>query len=1093
MPTEGQAPHVRFITPGPGAVVPTNIKSWYFEFNKPIQANSLQNNVQMRKVTFNSTSMTDSTAMTGPTFTPVNGLMVTPIVDQASPNLAVAAKVYFSESQSPLDALSEYELVLKPGIVDVNNIPLNGWYDPNTSSWMGNDHVVGFSTGAGLDDEAPKILATKPVNAATAIPVTNIPVDTDVSVVFSEDIDKDSLFPNKKPAIILSEVDSQGTVLARVYGDYFYEHERKLVVITPDSFLKPNTNYKIAVPADIKDLVGNATASEFTTTFTTGGPITDTNGPTVVDAKAFPFEVSPLFNEDLLFDVANRVYTATYSPLNFNNYTLEVLDSYSNSWNAVDLSHAEIFYNAASNTVHLTRLFLQPGAQFRLKVTNLKDRSGNLVDNTANSFTGTVQEFLPNSGTAGGPTGGGGSSMPMEKPKPEAWPNKAMAGAQSEYHIGVPIFGPEGDKHYTLGAGSTIEVTFPEGFDVTNAQKVNVDTKYGWDPYANVSGSGGLTVASISKDIASRKVIVTLGGTGTTGEPDFVSFPLAGIKNSDIPQKPGSIGYKVTVTTKDGGVVKALNLESYPFFINEIGTRQIQVKLADKTDITKTPIAELDGIPVRMDSVMTGFQKAATTDGAVYFNQLSEGFYNVWIDPVITVNGHDYLTNEIQKLVEIKADSPNPQVVTFELVNTATATNLGTISGTITGGPANETVMVWASNPGIGNQGYFEKEITLDANGGANFTFKAGIGNWLVGVRPAFNLDMSANTFMSANWIPSPPQQVEIKTAAAIAQLNLSITTADKTISGKVQDENGVGIAFADVFAYSPNGFGYPASARTASDGSYTLKVPAGSYTVGAFLPGLPPMPNISVVVKPDQSGVTGADFRVYKPNSTISGQVTDVNNNAITNAPVWAHMENGLGTANTETDDQGNYTLYVTSGTWIVQAFAPGYGPLGTKTVVLDNNTTAATDKNFSPSGSFSALSGTVAWNADGTNGVSGAMIWAEGINGTTGGNGAITESDGSFNIKVPYGAYRLHAFVPGLGDLTPVEVNADVPTVAVVGFKGLEKGTLLVQFQTGGQAFTVTEGFINVWGEPPPPTYSLRGRGFKEHIFKGVGRIFI
>ncbi|MHB9010526.1 MAG: hypothetical protein ACYC3E_00845, partial [Carboxydocellales bacterium] len=88
MPTEGQAPHVRFITPGPGAVVPTNIKSWYFEFNKPIQANSLQNNVQMRKVTFNSTSMTDSTAMTGPTFTPVNGLMVTPIVDQASPNLA---------------------------------------------------------------------------------------------------------------------------------------------------------------------------------------------------------------------------------------------------------------------------------------------------------------------------------------------------------------------------------------------------------------------------------------------------------------------------------------------------------------------------------------------------------------------------------------------------------------------------------------------------------------------------------------------------------------------------------------------------------------------------------------------------------------------------------------------------------------------------------------------------------------------------------------------------------------------------------------------------------------------------------------------
>lgn len=1054
-PPEGmQPPHVVFVAPGPGSVVPTNIKSWYVEFDKPVMADSLQNNVQMRKVSFTASTMS------GPTFTPVDGVKVDPIVDQAAPNLAVAAEVYFAANQPELDAFSEYELVLKPGILDQNNLPLNGWKD-STNVWQGFDHVVNFSTGAGPDNEAPKILATQP--AKSTPPASNVPVDTSVTVVFSEDITKDSVFENNVPRITLNEVDSQGAVVNKVYGDFSYDHERKAVVITPDTFLKPNTGYTLVIAAGISDMVGNTTSVGDTIPFTTGGPINDTKGPALLDAKAIPFEVSAVFSEDLLFDAANRVSTAVYSPLNPQNYILETSGALNPSWTPVDLTGKQIFYEPEHNSVRIVGLFLKPGDNFKITAYNLKDRSGNLVDPNANTFTGIVQEFMPGPGTGGYPGTGGGTGF-MEKPKAEAWPSKPMAGAESEYHIGVPIFGPEGDKHYSLGPGSTIEITFPEGFDVSNAAMIPVDAKYGWDPYAKVSGSGGITVTAINKDIAGRKVIVTLGGTGTTGEPDFISFPIKGIKNSDIPQKPGSAGYKITVTTKtDGGAVGALNLESHPFFINETGTRQIRVELVAKDG--STPIAELDGVPVRIDSFMAGFQKDVTTGGVANFIQLSEGFYNVWIDPVITINNHDYLASEVQQFIEIDANSPNPEVVTFKLVDAANASDLGTITGTITGGPANQTVVVWAGSPELGYQGYLEKEVALDANGSANFTFKAGTGNWWVGVRPAFNMDQTASTFMASDWIPSPPQQVEIEGPSDTAQVDLDIITANKTISGKVLDENGQGIAFAEVFAYSPNGFGYPAWGKTASDGSYILKVPAGTYTVGAFMPGLPPLPDISVVVEEDQPGVSGVDFKVFKPDSSISGQVTDENGNAIAGAPVWARMENGFGSAYGETDDQGKYTLYVTSGTWIVEAYAPGFGPLGAKTVVLDQNNPNATNKNFSPSANFSNLSGTVAWNADGTNGVSGAMIWAEGINSTSGGNGAVTGSDGSFDLKVPYGNYRIHAFVPGLGDLTPVEVTVDVPTKTVDGFKGIQKGTLRVQFRANNQAFAVEEGFIDAW----------------------------
>ena len=116
-------------------------------------------------------------------------------------------------------------------------------------------------------------------------------------------------------------------------------------------------------------------------------------------------------------------------------------------------------------------------------------------------------------------------------------------------------------------------------------------------------------------------------------------------------------------------------------------------------------------------------------------------------------------------------------------------------------------------------------------------------------------------------------------------------------------------------------------------------------------------------------------------------------------------------------TDANGAYTLYVSADTWVIEAFAPGFGRLGTKTITI--TTSNATGQDFSAQ---TLAIGTITGTATkATVPVQGVMVRAE-TSDQLSGNMAVTAADGTYSLKVPAGTYSLVCYFPGLGEGTPI-----------------------------------------------------------------------
>jgi hypothetical protein len=105
------------------------------------------------------------------------------------------------------------------------------------------------------DNDAPKVHYVNPPAAATGMPVS-----TRIGFAFSDQIELATLSP---ASLIVRPVGGEplsGT----------WTHVTTTVNFTPDEPLQPGTEYEIILPAGgITDLVGNAIAEEFRSTFTT--------------------------------------------------------------------------------------------------------------------------------------------------------------------------------------------------------------------------------------------------------------------------------------------------------------------------------------------------------------------------------------------------------------------------------------------------------------------------------------------------------------------------------------------------------------------------------------------------------------------------------------------------------------------------------------------------------------------------------------------------------------------------------------------------------------------------------------------------------
>ena len=199
--------------------------------------------------------------------------------------------------------------------------------------------------------------------------------------------------------------------------------------------------------------------------------------------------------------------------------------------------------------------------------------------------------------------------------------------------------------------------------------------------------------------------------------------------------------------------------------------------------------------------------------------------------------------------------------------------------------------------------------------------------------------------------------------------LDIQASSATVIISGTVTDgsDNIEGV-FVDVFCPST---GFKESARTASDGVYSVTVPANqTYNIITNKQGYQPIPPMEVTVAEADSSGNNITLIHVDENKKITGSVylgtavaANLSNNTTKKAFVWAETDNGewIGVP---VEADGTYTLYVKSGTWKVRAAADGYETAAAevKTITIANS--ASTGQDFA----LTAITGYTAQQASGS-----------------------------------------------------------------------------------------------------------------------------
>ncbi len=133
---------------------------------------------------------------------------------------------------------------------------------------LAGNYVWTFTTAAGPDITPPTVISTIPANAAT-----NVPTNQAVTATFSEAMNPATLNP--------TSYTLQGPGGAAVAGAVTYAAIGDTAIFTPAATLAPNTLFTATITTMVTDLAGNALASNYVWTFTTGAA-PDTTAPEIV-------------------------------------------------------------------------------------------------------------------------------------------------------------------------------------------------------------------------------------------------------------------------------------------------------------------------------------------------------------------------------------------------------------------------------------------------------------------------------------------------------------------------------------------------------------------------------------------------------------------------------------------------------------------------------------------------------------------------------------------------------------------------------------------------------------------------------------------
>lgn len=254
---------------------------------------------------------------------------------------------------------------------------------------LASNFVWAFATGATLDTTPPTVTLTIP---ATTVPgPTNVPTNTAINAVFSEDMAAASITASSFTLTCAAPCVSPA-------GNVGYAVSSRTAVFTPSAPLAANTTYTATVTTAATDLAGNAlsgnqaafpVASNYIWTFTTAAA-PDTTPPTVTLVNPLDLSTGVCLNKTV-----NATFSEAMDPLTITNanFTLQTSGPPLGS-----LLGGTVAYNASTKIATFTAssTLLANTSYTATVTTGVKDVAGNpLASNKVWSFTTGTQACSP--------------------------------------------------------------------------------------------------------------------------------------------------------------------------------------------------------------------------------------------------------------------------------------------------------------------------------------------------------------------------------------------------------------------------------------------------------------------------------------------------------------------------------------------------------------------------------------------------------------------------------------------------------------------------------------------------------------------------
>jgi hypothetical protein len=358
-----------------------------------------------------------------------------------------------------------------------------------------------------------------------------------------------------------------------------------------------------------------------------------------------------------------------------------------------------------------------------------------------------------------------------------------------------------------------------------------------------------------------------------------------------------------------------------------------------------------------------GINVGSTNNQMFSSNTGTNGYYAIYVSPgdwSVSVNcpcsgctGNGFLpTNYLCPNSDNVTVSNNNPVADFTAI---LATN--SISGSLTNnnGSAISGVGITA-NATISNNAYYQN---IDTDGNGHYALNVANGTWSVCVN---NCSDCGNGGVLSNIYLSPPC-VTVVISNDNGTANFTAIPATNYISGYLTNITGVPITNVGIYADATiNGVYYQqGGAQTDGNGHYELNVANGTWSVGVntccdcgnggLSCNYDCSTNQTVVIFNDNGT---ANFTAIFASYSISGYLKDNNSNAIPNVGIYANTTiSNIGfLQNTSTATNGNYSMNVANGTWMVGVNScsncgnglPGiYCPPQNQTVVISNGSGTA------------------------------------------------------------------------------------------------------------------------------------------------------